>query len=143
MLRRASVYAGLMASLPATVQVVIETPRGSLVKWRSNGKIAFVSPLPAPFNYGAVPETRAADGEPADALVLGPRLPRGYAGTFAVHGIVRFLDAGLVDDKLVCGARPPTRLQRLRLDLFFRVYALAKRLGRRAGPTRYEGYFPR
>ena len=132
-----------MDTLPETVHVVIETPRGSLVKWRSDGRIAFVSPVPAPFNYGAVPETRAADGEPADALVLGPRLPRGHAASHRVHGVVRFTDAGLVDDKLVCGARPPTLWQRARLALFFRIYDLAKRLGRPGrGPTRYEGYFP-
>jgi len=134
-------------SLPHSVPVVVETPRGSLVKWRSEGRVAFVSPVPAPFNYGSVPGTQAAAGDPADALVLGPRLPRGHRETFAVHGVVRFVDAGMVDDKLVCGAGPPSALDRARIALFFRTYAAAKRLAnrlrRRPGPTRFEGYQPR
>jgi hypothetical protein len=57
--------------------------------------------------------------------------------------VVRFRDAGAVDDKLVCGDAPPGRLERLALVGFFRVYALAKRgLNRwrgKRGDTRFLG----
>jgi len=42
-------------SEPPDVEVVIEVPRGSFLKRGSSGHIDFVSPLPCPFNYGAVP----------------------------------------------------------------------------------------
>ena len=37
-----------------SVEVVIEIPRWSFLKRGSSGRIDFVSPLPCPFNYGAV-----------------------------------------------------------------------------------------
>ena len=37
------------------LEVVIEVPRGSFVKRGSSGSVDFISPLPCPFNYGAVP----------------------------------------------------------------------------------------
>ena len=121
---------------PAEVEVVVEVPRGGFVKRRTNGAIAFVSPLPCPFNYGSVPGSHAADGDPADAVVLGPRLERGHHGTWPVRAVVRFTDAGRIDDKLVCG--PPLRQRDcMVLKAFFSVYALAKRTaGRLAGETR-------
>ena len=38
---------------------------------------ALVSPLPCPFNYGAVPTLPDMEGDLLDALVLGPRLSCG------------------------------------------------------------------
>lgn len=125
--------------------MIIETPRGSLVKFRPDGGVRFATPIPAPYNYGSVPGTLAADGDPQDALVLGPRLPRGHTGRWRVHGVVRFVDGGSVDDKWVCGDAPPSRLERWRIDLFFHLYASAKGVANRLrgrGPTRYGGYEP-
>ncbi len=136
-----------MAALPEIVDVVIETPRGSLVKWDSTGGVAFISPIPAPFNYGSVPGTLADDAAPQDALVLGPRLPRGHRAPWTVHGVVRFVDGGWIDDKWVCGPRAPTWIELARLRAFFRAYAWLKtattRLRGRRGPSRFEGYTPR
>jgi inorganic pyrophosphatase len=59
------------------LQVVVETPRGSALKFDYDTKrrIFRVSrPLPLgvtfPFDFGFVPGTRAPDGDPVDALVL-------------------------------------------------------------------------
>jgi inorganic pyrophosphatase len=59
------------------LDVVIEVPLGSFIKRRDDGRVDFVSPVPCPFNYGSVPDTLSGDGDRVDAVVLGPRLPRG------------------------------------------------------------------
>jgi hypothetical protein len=41
-------------------------------------------------------------GDPLDAIVLGDSLPYGHIGTWRVKGKLKFIDAGIVDDKLVC-----------------------------------------
>lgn len=135
-----------MESFPDSVEVVVETPRGSFVKWRPDGGVRFATPIPAPYNYGSVPGTMAPDGDPQDALVLGPRLPRGHVGRWRVQGMVRFTDGGRPDDKWVCGDAPPSAFERLRIGLFFHVYARAKGVANRLrgrGPTRYAGYASR
>ena len=92
-----------------------------------------------------MPGTVAEDGEPIDALVLGPRLSAGELCRRSVLGIVSFQDAGLRDDKLVCGTGPElgSAATRLSIRAFFLVYAAAKLClnlcrGRR-GRTSFEG----
>ena len=127
------------------VRVLIETPKGSFLKRDSRGRIDFVSPLPCPFNYGSVEGTRAADGEPVDALVLGPRLPRGTTVVAHVLGRARFVDAGEPDDKWLCALeeRELRAAERRSITRFFRVYALVKRAAnarrRPGGPTAFSG----
>jgi inorganic pyrophosphatase len=126
------------------VTVRVEVPRGSFVKRRSDGTIDFVSPLPSPFNYGSVPGTISPDGEPLDAILLGPALPLGHLADQVVVAVVRFVDAGLHDPKLVCSASPLARLEHEGLVRFFRSYALFKTAlngvrGRR-GRTAFDGF---
>ena len=59
------------------VEVIIEVPRGSFIKRGSDFEIDFVSPLPLPYNYGAVPTMIGLEGDLLDAVVLGPRLALG------------------------------------------------------------------
>jgi inorganic pyrophosphatase len=129
--------------LVATVTVRVEVPRGGFVKPGADGRVDLRSPVPTPFNYGCVPGRTGGDGDPLDAVLLGPRVPAGTERTTRVHGVVRFRDAGAVDDKLVCGDHAPTRAERLALVAFFRVYAVAKRwLNRwrgRPGETAFLG----
>lgn len=127
------------------VVVRIETRKGGFVKAGGGARREFVSPLPCPFNYGSVPGTVAEDGEPIDALVLGPRLAAGELCRRSVLGVVAFLDAGKRDDKLVCGTGPELAggAARLSIRLFFCVYAAAKvclnLLQGHRGRTRFEG----
>ena len=125
------------------IEVVIDVPLGSFVKRTDDGAIDFVSPVPCPFNYGSVPDTRSGDGDRLDAVVLGPRLARGARVRLNVVARVRFTDAGQDDPKLICSDRPLGRLDRARVTTFFALYARAKALLNRArgkvGPTRFDG----
>ena len=110
------------------VNVEIEVSRGGLVKRRADGTIDFVSPVPCPYNYGHVIGTIGGDGDPIDAIVLGPTLRRGHEGTHRARAAIRFIDAGDIDDKIVCSLQPLTQPQRHALMSFFKVYAQAKKV---------------
>lgn len=104
------------------VNAVVEIPAGSCEKWEvkredgvmrwdiKDGKPRHVQYLGYPCNYGMVPRTLLAaelggDGDPLDVLVLGPALPRGTVLPVRILGLIRLVDAGAKDDKLV--AVPP------------------------------------
>ena len=111
---------------PRDVEVVIEVPRGSFLKRGSTGHVDFVSPLPCPFNYGAVPTHLGMEGDLLDALVLGPRLALGTRRRVIAWGAVTLTDRGMSDDKLVCSDHAPS-LDEIRSVLrFFHFYARCK-----------------
>ena len=71
-----------LVSLPArkgeAVLVVVETPAGSRVKLKLDpdfGHVALSRPLPLglhyPYDWGFIPSTRAEDGDPLDAMLIG------------------------------------------------------------------------
>lgn len=126
------------------ITVVIDVPRGSFIKRDDDGTVDFVYPLPCPFNYGHVPGTQAEDGDAADAIVLGRRLPLGTITSVHPRGRIHFIDAGRSDPKWVCADKPLSEFQRLRVAGFFRVYASAKllinRIRGKRGATRYIGW---
>lgn len=119
--------AGRAPAVP-TVDVVIEVPRFGFVKRGWGERIDFVSPLPCPYNYGAVPTHLGLEGDLLDAVVLGARLPRGTRLRLPVWGAVTMTDRGLVDDKLICSAHPPSAAEIARVLRFFRFYARCKGL---------------
>lgn len=96
------------------VTVVIEIPQNSLIKYEydKETKALFVDRIlksPVPFNYGYVPDTLSADGDPLDAFVLGDMPIHPLARVNArVVGVFRCIDNGEEDDKLVCsmGSEP-------------------------------------
>ncbi|MBJ6763136.1 inorganic diphosphatase [Myxococcaceae bacterium JPH2] len=132
--------------LPAEPEVVIECPRFSFTKRRADGTVDFVSPVPCPYNYGSIPGLVADDGDPLDAIVLGARLRRGSHVRMRVVAVLGFVDSGRGDPKVVCSARGLSRVQRLGLEAFFRIYAIFKRvlhLARgNATDTRFVGWLP-
>jgi inorganic pyrophosphatase len=129
---------------PPELEVVIEVPRGSFVKRGSSGSVDFVSPLPCPFNYGAVPTLLGLEGDLLDAVVLGPRLPFGARTCVRAWGAVTLTDRGMSDDKLICSDRRPTPSEIDRVLRFFRFYARCKGLlnlwRRRPGRNASEGW---
>ena len=129
---------------PLELEVVIEIPRGSFLKRGSTDRIDFISPLPCPFNYGAVPEYLGLEGDLLDALVLGPRLRRGTRVRTRVWGAVILTDRGLSDDKLVCSDHRPSAAECDAVLRFFRFYAKCKGLlnvwRRRPGRNACDGW---
>lgn len=128
---------------PDVLEVVIEVPRLGVIKRRDDGSVDYVSPLPCPFNYGSVPGTVSGDGDRADAVVLGPKLPRGARVEARVIACVDFLDAGDEDPKWVCVPVGSGELSLAPVVAFFRSYALLKTglnaLRGKSGATSYRG----
>ena len=126
------------------LEVVVEVPRGSFLKRGFDGRIDFVSPLPCPFNYGAVPSHLGLEGDLLDALVLGPRLPFGTRLRVRAWGAVTLTDRGMSDDKLVCSLQRPSREECSEVLRFFHFYAKCKALlntlRRRRGRNACEGW---
>jgi inorganic pyrophosphatase len=131
------------ATHPKELEVVVEVPRGGFIKRTDAGGIDYVSPIPCPFNYGSVPDTRSGDGDRLDALVLGPALARGARVTVRVVAVVRFLDAGEEDPKYVCAAHEPSLAEVALVTGFFKLYAVLKgglnRVRGKRGATRFDG----
>ena len=101
-----------------TVNVVVEIPTGTTAKWEvdktdgslrwefRNGVPRVVQYLGYPGNYGMVPRTLLAvedggDGDPLDVLVIGDPVERGTVVRVNLLGVLRLLDGGEVDDKLI------------------------------------------
>ena len=110
------------------VEVIIEIPKWSFLKRGSSGRVDFVSPFPCPFNYGSVPGYVGLDGDLLDAVVLGPRLPRGARVTVVAHAAVGMSERGMYDDKIVASHATLGRRQARSVLWFFRFYALCKGL---------------
>jgi len=126
------------------VEVVIEIPRGSFLKRGSEGQLDFVSPLPCPFNYGSVPRYFGGEGDYLDAVVLGPRLPRGTRISTTAFGAIGLSERGMYDDKLICAPGPLSGRNRHAVLAFFHFYAFCKGrynvLRGQSGHARCEGW---
>jgi len=101
-----------------TVNVVVEIPTGTTAKWEvvkpsgelrwefKDGKPRIVAYLGYPGNYGMLPRTllskeEGGDGDPLDVIVLGPAVPRGSVVKARVIGVLKLLDGGERDDKIL------------------------------------------
>lgn len=100
------------------INVVVEIPAGTNAKWevqkdsglleweQRDGRPRIVRYLPYPGNYGMVPQTLlpkelGGDGDPLDVIVLGPALTRGSVVAARLIGVLKLLDRGEQDDKLI------------------------------------------
>ena len=103
---------------PATVTVVVEIPAGTDQKWEvtkngdgleweiEDGAPRLIRYLAYPANYGMIPGTLlptpvGGDGDPLDVVLLGPALGRGTVTEARPVGVLRLLDGGEQDDKIV------------------------------------------
>lgn len=92
-----------------TVNAYIEIPRGERRKFEFNMKAnerAVDRVMPEslggyPVNYGIVPQSVFYDGDPFDALVLGPALPGGTLVRGVIVGVMYMEDETGVDSKVV------------------------------------------
>ena len=96
--------------VPHDIFVVIEIPQGSQVKYeidKESGAI-FVdrflfTPMAYPAAYGFIPGTLAADGDPADALVLAPApMVPGAVIRCRPIGMLKMEDESGQDEKIIC-----------------------------------------
>ncbi|HEX8390166.1 MAG TPA: inorganic diphosphatase [Candidatus Saccharimonadales bacterium] len=91
------------------VNTVVEIPEGSRLKveWdREHAAFMLDRVEPAifakPCNYGFIPQTLDEDGDELDALILCPEpLPTGVWLEAKIIGVMKFVDDGEVDDKIV------------------------------------------
>ena len=100
------------------VQAVIEVPAGRTEKWEvgkengdlkwkfKKGKPRVLKYIGYPGNYGMVPRTLSpkelgGDGDPLDIILLGPPLNRGDVVSAKLVGVLKLLDNGEQDDKLI------------------------------------------
>lgn len=120
-----------------SVNAYIEIPKGDRRKYEFDMRhqrraIDRVMPraLAYPVNYGFVPQTVSYDGDPFDALVLGPPLPGGRLVRGIAVGILHMEDEKGLDSKIVlvpvdgAGAARPmlTPRERDRLAAYFAGY---------------------
>ncbi|NHN55647.1 inorganic diphosphatase [Calidifontibacter sp. DB0510] len=92
------------------INVVVEIPTGSnhKIEWdREHAvmRLDRVEPkiFAKPTNYGFIPQTLDEDGDELDALVItADPLPMGIVLQAKVIGVMKFVDDGEVDDKIVC-----------------------------------------
>lgn len=91
------------------INVVVEIPAGSnnKVEWSRNKKVMVLDRVEPkifakPTNYGFIPQTLDEDGDELDALVItSDPLPVGVALEAKVLGVLKFVDSGEVDDKII------------------------------------------
>jgi inorganic pyrophosphatase len=100
------------------INAVIEIPTGTREKWEVdkktgelklqevNGSPRIVNYLPYPVNYGMIPQTLlpkelGGDGDPLDIIILGDPIERGKVVPCKLIGVLKLLDRGEQDDKLI------------------------------------------
>ncbi|MBK5110807.1 MAG: inorganic diphosphatase [Thermoleophilia bacterium] len=93
-----------------TVNIVIEVPKGSRNKYEWDDEIGAIkfdrflfSSMVYPVDYGFVPQTLGADGDPLDAMVCvsEPTFPGCVTPAIPI-GLFRMTDEGALDDKVLC-----------------------------------------
>lgn len=96
-------------NVPEIVNVVIEIPKGSKVKYELDKDTGMLyvdrilySSVVYPHNYGFIPQTLDGDGDPMDALVLmqEPAVPFSFLRVKPI-GLMQMLDQGEQDDKII------------------------------------------
>lgn len=127
---------------PEVFNVVVEIPKGSVNKYEYDAELnvfrldrTLYSPIHYPGDYGFVPSTVAADGDPLDALVLveSPSFTGCIIEARAL-GLLAMVDQGLEDLKLLCVPTEDPRQETVRnfgdiephrlreIEYFFGIY---------------------
>lgn len=92
------------------IHIVIEIPENSRIKYeldKASGAVMvdrfLFTPMAYPASYGFIPNTLAADGDPADALILAPApvIPGAVIRARPV-GVLKMEDEAGQDEKIVC-----------------------------------------
>lgn len=92
------------------INVVVEIPTGSNMKIEWDRELACfrldrIEPMAfaKPCNYGFIPQTLDEDGDELDVLLITDQpLTTGVVVTARILGVMKFVDSGEVDDKIIC-----------------------------------------
>jgi inorganic pyrophosphatase len=104
---------------PEVINAVIEIPSEGISKYEYDKKLHvfrldrnLYSPVHYPGDYGFIPSTLAADGDPLDVLVLvdTPSFP-GCLQEVRPIGLLEMLDQGIADEKVLCVGKNNPRYQ--------------------------------
>ncbi len=96
-------------NVPEEVNVLIEIPQGSSVKYELDKESGAVcvdrfayTAMFYPFNYGFIPQTKAEDGDPIDVLVIStyPVVPGAVIAVRPI-GMLEMEDEAGVDTKII------------------------------------------
>lgn len=108
-----------IGNIPDEINVFIEIPRGSKNKYEIDKDTSlvtldrvFYTTFAYPLDYGLVPQTHWHDGDPLDALVINSAEPY-YPGVVVPArpiAVIRMIDSGENDDKLICVPQDDPRL---------------------------------
>jgi inorganic pyrophosphatase len=94
---------------PEVINVVIEIRKGEKNKYEMDKDTGYLTldrvngtALGYPADYGYVPETLCDDGDPLDALlIIDESVPHGVVVPSRPIGVLRMIDGGESDDKLI------------------------------------------
>lgn len=97
-------------NMKLTLRVLIECEKGSVHKCEYDDSLSAMvivrdlhKKYPYPYNYGAIPQTLADDGDNLDAIVISNEpIPSGTLVNCFPIGIVEMIDRGKQDNKLIC-----------------------------------------
>jgi inorganic pyrophosphatase len=104
---------------PEVINAVIEIPSEGINKYEYDKKLHvfrldrnLYSPVHYPGDYGFIPSTLAADGDPLDVLVLvdTPSFS-GCVQEVRPIGLLEMLDQGIADEKVLCVGKNNPRYQ--------------------------------
>lgn len=107
---------------PEIVTSVIEIPKGSRSKFEVDKESGLIKldrflhgSMHYPVNYGIIPQTLGEDGDPLDILVFtGAELFPGCLVDARVIGVLRMVDQGTADDKILAVASQDVTLAHLK-----------------------------
>ena len=107
---------------PEIVTSVIEIPKGSRSKYEVDKESGLIKldrflhgSMHYPVNYGIIPKTLGEDGDPLDILVFtGAELFPGCLVDARVIGVLRMVDQGTADDKILAVASQDVTLAHLK-----------------------------
>jgi inorganic pyrophosphatase len=129
-------------NFPAIIRMIVEIPRNSVNKYEYDAKLgvfrldrALYSPIHYPGDYGFIPGTLAADGDPMDVLALvdEPSYP-GILMAVRPVGLLEMWDQGAADEKILAVPNRNPRFDQIRdiaevfphtlreIEHFFNIY---------------------
>ena len=109
------------------LNVLIDTPKFSFIKYKDNGSIDYISPIPFTVNYGSVLNTTSEEGDKSDAIVLGKKLKKGTTIKVPVVGKIEFYDRGIYDPKYICSDKEVSLVDKINVRLLFTLFSLARK----------------